>query len=52
MVFYRLKEHKKKSGTYIYCYRVENKREGKKVKQKVLEYLGTDLKKCLEENKS
>jgi len=31
----------KRQGNRIYYYLVENKREGKKVKQKVIKYLGT-----------
>lgn len=31
----------KKRGDKVYYYLVENKREGKKVRQKVLKYLGT-----------
>ncbi len=31
----------KRFGNKVYYYLVENKREGKKVKQKVLKYLGT-----------
>jgi len=33
----------KRKGSRIYYYLVENKREGKKVRQKVLKYLGTEL---------
>ena len=32
----------KRQGDRIYYYLVENKREGKKVRQKVLKYLGTE----------
>jgi hypothetical protein len=31
----------KKRGDKVYYYLVENKREGKKIRQKVLKYLGT-----------
>ena len=33
----------KRQGNRIYYYLVENKREGRKVKQKVIKYLGTEL---------
>ena len=32
----------KKKGNGIYYYLVESKREGKKVRQKVIKYLGTE----------
>ncbi len=32
----------KRQGDRIYYYLVENKRDGKKVKQKVIKYLGTE----------
>jgi len=32
----------KRKGNRIYYYLVENKREGKKVRQKVIKYLGTE----------
>ena len=32
----------KRQGSRIYYYLVENKREGKKVRQKVIKYLGTE----------
>ncbi len=32
----------KRKGSRIYYYFVENRREGKKVKQKVIKYLGTE----------
>jgi len=32
----------KRQGNRIYYYLVENKREGKKVRQKVIKYLGTE----------
>jgi len=32
----------KRQGDRIYYYLVENKREGKKVRQKVIKYLGTE----------
>ena len=31
----------KKRGAKVYYYLVENKRDGKKIRQKVLKYLGT-----------
>ena len=33
----------KKQGNKIYYYLVESKRDGKKVRQKVIKYLGTEL---------
>ena len=33
----------KRQGNRIYYYLVESKREGKKVRQKVIKYLGTEL---------
>jgi len=33
----------KRKGNKIYYYLVENKRDGKKVRQKVIKYLGTEL---------
>jgi len=38
MAFIRVKRH----GTREYYYLVEGKREGKKVRQKVIKYLGTE----------
>ena len=32
----------KRQGNRIYYYLVENRREGKKVRQKVIKYLGTE----------
>lgn len=33
----------KRKGNRTYYYLVENKREGKKVRQKVIKYLGTEM---------
>ena len=33
----------KRQGNRVYYYLVESKREGKKVRQKVIRYLGTEL---------
>ena len=39
MAFVRVK----RQGNRVYYYLVESKREGKKVRQKVIKYLGTEL---------
>ena len=39
MAFVRIK----RKGDRIYYYLVESKRDGKKVRQKVIKYLGTEL---------
>jgi len=38
----------RKRGEKIYYYLVENRREGKKVKQRVLKYLGVNLPEDIE----